>query len=174
MNSDWTYPIVLAIIIGVALYIMRRFSHQPEPSGQAQQQLEEKLERLSRDMRFEVSESLRGNRQEMSQSMAQFQQTLTEQLSLMQANLNTQLQSLSEGNARRMAEVRETLDKQLTNLQQANTAKLDEKQKNERKKLFGTISEGFRPLRPYLWNVSDQAVNRIPSPPPRGTTTSRS
>ena len=49
------------------------------------------------------------------------------------------------------------------------TAKLDEKQKNERKKLFGTISEGFRPLRPYLWNVSDQAVNRIPSPPPRGT-----
>ena len=49
------------------------------------------------------------------------------------------------------------------------TAKLDEKQKNERKKLFGTISEGFRPLRPYLWNVSDQAVNRIPSPPPRGS-----
>lgn len=51
------------------------------------------------------------------------------------------------------------------------TAKLDEKQKNERKKLFGTISEGFRPLRPYLWSVSDQAVNRIPSPPPRGSTT---
>lgn len=51
------------------------------------------------------------------------------------------------------------------------TAKLDEQQKNERKKLFGTISEGFRPLRPYLWSVSDQAVNRVASPPSRGTPT---
>lgn len=32
------------------------------------------------------------------------------------------------------------------------TARLDEKQKNERKKLFGTMSEGFKPLRPYWWN----------------------
>jgi type II secretory pathway pseudopilin PulG len=72
MNSEWTYPIVLAIIIGVALYVMRRFSGQPDTSSQAQQQLEEKLERLSRDMRFEVTESLRGNRQEMSQAWRSF------------------------------------------------------------------------------------------------------
>jgi len=51
------------------------------------------------------------------------------------------------------------------------TAKLDEQQKTERKKLFGTFSEGFRPLRPYLWSVSEQAVTRIPSPPPREATT---
>jgi DNA recombination protein RmuC len=139
MNSEWTYPIVLGIIIGAALYIMRRFANQPSASGQALEQLEEKLERLSRDMRFEVTENLRGNRQEMSQSMAQFQQTLTEQLSLMQTNLNTQLQSLAEGNTRRMAEVRETLDRQLTSLQQTNTAKLDEMRKTVDEKLQTTL-----------------------------------
>ncbi len=157
MNSEWTYPIVLAIIIGVALYVMRRFSGQPDTSSQAQQQLEEKLERLSRDMRFEVTDSLRGNRQEMSQSMAQFQQTLTEQLSLMQTNLNTQLQSLAEGNTRRMAEVRETLDRQLTSLQQTNTAKLDEMRKTVDEKLQTTLekrlSESFKQVAERLEQV---------------------
>ena len=31
------------------------------------------------------------------------------------------------------------------------TARLDEQQKQERKKLFGTWDEGFKPLRPYRW-----------------------
>ncbi len=35
------------------------------------------------------------------------------------------------------------------------TARLDDQQKQERKKLFGTMGEGFRPLRPYFWNVVD-------------------
>ncbi len=43
------------------------------------------------------------------------------------------------------------------------TAKLDEKQKEERKKLFGTISEGFRPLRPYQWNLDE--VGEAPGKP---------
>ena len=34
------------------------------------------------------------------------------------------------------------------------TARLDEQQKQERKKLFGTMGEGFRPLRPYAWDLS--------------------
>lgn len=139
MMSDWSYVIVLAVMIGAAFYVMRRFNQAPSQATPAMEQLEEKLERISRDMRFEVSENLRGNRQEMSQSMAQFQQTLTEQLSLMQANLNTQLQSLSEGNTRRMAEVRDTLDKQLTNLQQTNIAKLDEMRKTVDEKLQTTL-----------------------------------
>lgn len=139
MMSDWSYVIVLVVIIGAAFYVMRRFTHAPSSGNQAMEQLEEKLERISRDMRFEVSENLRANRQEMSQSMAQFQQTLTEQLSLMQANLNTQLQSLSEGNTRRMAEVRETLDKQLSSMQQTNIIKLDEMRKTVDEKLQTTL-----------------------------------
>ena len=41
------------------------------------------------------------------------------------------------------------------------TARLDESQKNERKKLFGTWDEGFNPLRPYAWKFlrGDDADN---------------
>ncbi len=42
------------------------------------------------------------------------------------------------------------------------TARLDEQQKQERKKLFGTMGEGFRPLRPYAWDLNG-AVPRIVS-----------
>lgn len=42
------------------------------------------------------------------------------------------------------------------------TARLDEQQKQERKKLFGTMGEGFRPLRPYAWDLSG-AVPQIVS-----------
>jgi len=157
MNTDWTYVIVLAGVIGAALYAMRRFSNAPAQGNQAMEQLEEKLERISRDMRFEVSENLRANRQEMSQSMAQFQQTLTEQLSLMQATLNAQLQTLGEGNTRRMAEVRETLDRQLQNLQETNLAKLEEMRKTVDEKLQTTLekrlSESFKQVAERLEQV---------------------
>jgi len=157
MNTDWTYVIVLAGVIGAAFYAMRRFSNVPAQSNQAMEQLEEKLERISRDMRFEVSENLRANRQEMSQSMAQFQQTLTEQLSLMQATLNAQLQTLGEGNTRRMAEVRETLDRQLQNLQETNIAKLEEMRKTVDEKLQTTLekrlSESFKQVAERLEQV---------------------
>ncbi len=43
------------------------------------------------------------------------------------------------------------------------TAKLDDQQKEERKKLFGTISEGFRPLRPYQWNLNE--AGQVPGKP---------
>ena len=41
------------------------------------------------------------------------------------------------------------------------TARLDEQQKNERKKLFGTWDEGFKPLRPYLWEIGDDESHAI-------------
>lgn len=42
------------------------------------------------------------------------------------------------------------------------TAKLDSKQKEERKRLFGTLSEGLRPLKPYWWKCGDQKLLEIP------------
>lgn len=42
------------------------------------------------------------------------------------------------------------------------TAKLDAEQKKERKKLFGTIGEGLRPLRPYLWTLDEGPLLEIP------------
>ena len=113
--------------------------------------------RISRDMRYEVSENLRANRQEMSQNMTQFQQTLTEQLALMQTHLNAQLQTLSEGNTRRMTEVRDTLDRQLQHLQETNLAKLEEMRKTVDEKLQATLEtrlgESFRQVAERLEQV---------------------
>jgi len=158
MSNDWVLLIMLAAGMGGVVYVMRRFAGTPPAQNNyAIEQLEEKLERVSRDMRFEISENLRGNRQEMSQSMAQFQQTLTEQLALMQTNLNAQLQTLGEGNTRRMAEVRETLDRQLQNLQDTNLAKLEEMRKTVDEKLQTTLekrlSESFKQVAERLEQV---------------------
>ena len=46
MMSDWSYVIVLVVIIGAAFYVMRRFTHAPSSGKQAMEQLEEKLERI--------------------------------------------------------------------------------------------------------------------------------
>jgi len=104
-------------------------------------------ERIERELRHEISESSRGARQETAQAFVNFQQALVhqgaestrtqnaqidafaQQLAMLQKTLadtlNNQLQGLSESNARRLAEVRATMEAQLAQLQQTNTAKLD-------------------------------------------------
>lgn len=42
------------------------------------------------------------------------------------------------------------------------TTKLTEEEKEKRKKLFGTIDEGFRPLKPYQWDINGQSLAEIP------------
>jgi hypothetical protein len=42
------------------------------------------------------------------------------------------------------------------------TAKLDDKQKEERKVLFGKLNEGFRPLKPYHWDQEGHSLLEIP------------
>ncbi|NBO40678.1 MAG: DNA recombination protein RmuC [Betaproteobacteria bacterium] len=158
MSNDWVLLIMLAAGMGGVVFVMRRLAGTPPAqNNHAIEQLEEKLERVSRDMRFEITENLRGNRQEMSLSMAQFQQTLTEQIGLMQTQLNAQLQTLGEGNLRRMAEVRETLDRQLQNLQETNIAKLEEMRKTVDEKLQTTLekrlSESFKQVAERLEQV---------------------
>jgi peptidoglycan/xylan/chitin deacetylase (PgdA/CDA1 family) len=42
------------------------------------------------------------------------------------------------------------------------TAKLDDKQKQERKQLFGKLSEGFKPLKPFIMNTQSGRLLEIP------------
>ena len=157
MSNDWVLLFLFAAGLGGVVFVMRRLAGPPPQNNYGIEQLEEKLERVSRDMRYEISENLRGNRQEMSQSMAQFQQTLTEQLALMQTHLNSQMQTLGEANTRRMAEVRETLDRQLNHLQETNLAKLEEMRKTVDEKLQTTLekrlSESFKQVAERLEQV---------------------
>ncbi len=157
MSTDnW---MVAAVVVGALLImaIFRRFASKANHQEDPLLKLDDKLERLERELRYAISESSRSDRQELSQNMAQLQQTLTEQLTLMQGTLNTQLQALGEGNARRMGEVRDTLDKQLQQLQQSNTAKLDEMRQTVDEKLQTTLearlSESFKQVAERLEQV---------------------
>ena len=151
---------MVAAVVVAALLIMaifRRYASKAATPEDPLLKLDDKLERLERELRYAISESSRTDRQELSHSMAQLQQTLTEQLTLMQGTLNTQLQALGEGNARRMAEVRDTLDQQLQQLQKTNAAKLDEMRQTVDEKLQTTLearlSESFKQVAERLEQV---------------------
>ena len=137
--------------------IYRRYVGKASTQEDPLLKLDDKLERLERELRYAISESSRTDRQELSHNMAQLQQTLTEQLALIQTTLNTQLLALGEGNARRMGEVRDTLDKQLQQLQQTNAAKLDEMRQTVDEKLQTTLearlSESFKQVAERLEQV---------------------
>ena len=157
MNTDnW---IVAAVVVAALLImaIFRRYAGKAATQEDPLLKLDDKLERLERELRYAISESSRTDRQELSQSMAQLQQTLTEQLALMQGTLNTQLQALGEGNARRMGEVRDTLDQQLQQVQKTNAAKLDEMRQTVAEKLQTTLearlSESFKQVAERLEQV---------------------
>ncbi len=139
----------------------------------------ERMDRLERELRREISESARGARQELTQNLASFQQSLVQQgaeatrtqntqidafgqqLTLLQKTLadtlTLQLQSLSESNARRMAEVRQTLEAQLAQLQTSNAAKLDEMRATVDEKLQNTLQarlgESFKQVADRLEQV---------------------
>jgi hypothetical protein len=42
------------------------------------------------------------------------------------------------------------------------TAKLSDEQREQRKELFGTISEGLRPLKPFRWHIDGDTLLEIP------------
>jgi DNA recombination protein RmuC len=139
----------------------------------------ERMERLERELRREISESSRGGRQELTQNLATFQLALVQQgaeatrtqntqidafgqqLALLQKTLSdtltNQLSGLSESNARRMNEVRETLEKQLLQLQSTNSAKLDEMRATVDEKLQTTLQtrlgESFKQVADRLEQV---------------------
>ena len=156
MDSNWLVVLSMAVLFAVAMFLMRRMSTKPQAPNEFVL-LEEKMDRLGKELRYDIMEASRNDRLELSQSLAQFQQTLTEQLALMQANMNSQLLALGEGNTRRMAEVRETLDQQLQHMQQTNVAKLDEMRQTVDEKLQSTLearlSESFKQVAERLEQV---------------------
>lgn len=139
--------------------------------GQLQQTHAGKLE--------EVTLSTQAARREQGEGLAAFQAALVQQgTHAMQAQaerldafarqidalrqslaeaLNTQLQSLSETNARRIAEVRATMEQQLTQLQASNAAKLDEMRQVVDEKLQSTLEarlgESFKQVAERLEQV---------------------
>ncbi|HKB54519.1 MAG TPA: DNA recombination protein RmuC [Ramlibacter sp.] len=171
------YIIALAAA-NLALLLVLLLRRPPAPdTGRAE--LLAASERLERELRREISESSRGARIELTQTLATFQDAFVrqgaeatrtqnsqidafgQQLALLQKTLSEtltlQLQMLSDGNARRLAEMRATLEAQLTLLQQSNAAKLDEMRNTVDEKLQTTLAarlgESFRHVAERLEQV---------------------
>ena len=162
MSDLFAYVFPLASVLMLLFLIWRpsKALKDQELVGQLKA-LEDKIEKLERDVRFEVTESSRLSRQELTQNFSLFQGSQTEQLSVLQKglsdSLHTQILSLSESNSQRMLEVRSTLDHQLQQLQINNAAKLDEMRKTVDEKLQSTLelrlSESFKQVADRLDQV---------------------
>ena len=177
--------LVLALLVGlvVVLLLARQPSADPLPLlGELQSRLgalHSQNERLERELRNEVAQSAVQTRQESMQTLTLFQQSLlqqsaeatrtqnqqidalAQQLALLQKSLTDslalQVQGLSEANARRLAEMRVTMETQLAQLQHSNTTKLDEMRQTVDEKLQATLQarlgESFRQVAERLEQV---------------------
>jgi len=180
MTDSGFYALLTLLVVNVLLLLWLLFRQQPD-NGKAEllALVREGNDKTEREVRREIVDNGRANRQELSTTFATFQQTLTQQsaeairtqntqidafgqqLALLQKTLSDtlvmQLQSVSESNARRMGEVRETLEKQLAQLQATNSAKLDEMRKTVDEKLQTTLEtrlgESFKQVADRLEQV---------------------
>lgn len=171
------------VLVGLVLLLRRSAGRDHSPEFEALQQqlstLQTQNERLERELRNEVSQSAVQARQESMQTLTLFQQSLlqqsgeatrtqnqqidalAQQLTLLQKSLTDslalQVQGLSEANARRLAEMRGTMETQLAQLQQSNTAKLDEMRQTVDEKLQATLQarlgESFKQVAERLEQV---------------------
>jgi DNA recombination protein RmuC len=138
--------VVFNIIVVLWFAVRRADKHATEAAVQGKLELlgavSNTSERIERELRREITESSRGGRQELTQNLGVFQQ---------------QLQSMTESNARRMNEVRDTLEKQLMQLQTTNSAKLDEMRATVDEKLQATLQarlgESFKQVADRLEQV---------------------
>ena len=138
--------ILIAVAIANLVLVFAILLRKPPVNDAARIELLAANERLERELRREISESSRGGRTELTHTLATFQEALA-----------MQLQNLGETNARRMNEVRATLDAQLAQLQQTNSAKLDEMRKTVDEKLQATLEtrlgESFKQVADRLEQV---------------------
>ena len=172
------------LVFGGLVLLLRRspardHASEFEALQQQLQALQGQNERLERELRSEVSQSAVQARQESMQTLTLFQQSLlqqsaeatrtqnqqidalAQQLTLLQKSLTDslalQVQGLSEANARRLAEMRGTMETQLAQLQQSNAAKLDEMRQTVDEKLQATLQarlgESFKQVAERLEQV---------------------
>ena len=180
MTEPGFYLLVILLVVNLLLVLWLLFRKSPDNTkAELQELIHAGNDKIEREVRREIVDNGRTNRQELSTTFATFQQTLTQQsaegirtqntqidafgqqLALLQKTLSDtlvmQLQSVSESNARRMGEVRETLEKQLAQLQATNSAKLDEIRKTVDEKLQTTLEtrlgESFKQVADRLEQV---------------------
>jgi DNA recombination protein RmuC len=177
-----TVLLLLALLVGQR----RAQSEDPQKVLNQLASLASANERLERELRTEVQASARGTRAELSQGLSLFQQALLAQsgdvartqneqidsfrmqLGAMQQHvsetlqrfsdgLNEQLRLVSEGNERKLGEVRLVVEQRLSALQEGNEKKLDQMRATVDEKLQATLEtrlgESFKQVADRLEQV---------------------
>jgi DNA recombination protein RmuC len=113
----------------------------------------ERLDRVEREVRLQLQATAQAQRQEMSHTLAQSHAATVQQLD----SMRRQIEALTESNARRLLEVRATLEVKMRELQSDNGARLEEMRKTVDEKLHATLetrlSESFRQVSERLERV---------------------
>ncbi|MFL6707313.1 MAG: DNA recombination protein RmuC [Massilia sp.] len=158
----------LAVLIVLQILVLLR----PKSGGA-------EFERLERSLRSDLLGSAQATRQELAANLAHHHGAAAQQLETMRHHIGQQgasgreeqaatlkrfadtlaqsLQALNESNARRMLEVRATLETKIGDLQNDNAARLEEMRKTVDEKLHATLetrlSESFRQVSERLEKV---------------------
>jgi DNA recombination protein RmuC len=93
------------------------------------------IERVEREVRMQLQATAQASRQEMGQTLAQSHAATVQQLD----GMRRQIEVLTESNARRLLEVRATLEAKMRELQTDNGARLEEMRKTVDEKLHATL-----------------------------------
>jgi DNA recombination protein RmuC len=113
----------------------------------------ERLDRVEREVCMQLQATAQAQRQEMGHTLAQSHAATVQQLD----SMRRQIEVLTESNARRLAEVRATLEVKMRELQTDNGARLEEMRKTVDEKLHTTLetrlSESFRHVSERLERV---------------------
>jgi len=147
--SEILLPVLLLLaLVIVALQVLAHVRGRPGIGQEGLDRLERELREGFAAGRKEAQEAAQAQRAELTGSMVQFGQTLQQQMATIAGVQNNQIDSfaqqlakLVESNERRLAEVRNTLETKLKELQTDNAARLEEMRKTVDEKLHATLEK---------------------------------
>ena len=118
MNLEWLLGLGLLNLVALAVLAWRvQASRTTDTNPAWLQALQERLDRIERELRHDIQVSSRTGREELTQNLSVAQQAQLQQLSVMQQSvsdvLHQQLQQLQRSNTEKLDEMRRTVDEKL-------------------------------------------------------------
>ncbi|KQW96820.1 recombinase RmuC [Massilia sp. Root418] len=131
-HTEFLVLLALGAVL-LVLQILALLRGRSQGGGHAE--LASHIERVEREVRMQLQATAQASRQEMGQTLAQSHAATVQQLD----GMRRQIEVLTESNARRLLEVRATLEVKMRELQTDNGARLEEMRKTVDEKLHATL-----------------------------------
>jgi len=135
-NVEFLVLLALGVIV-IALQVLALLRARAPQQYNGMAELAAGLERVEREVRLQLQATAQASRQENAQLLAQSHAATVQQLDVMRR----QIETLTETSARRLLEVRATLEVKMRELQADNGARLEEMRKTVDEKLHATLEQ---------------------------------